>query len=135
MILVDTSVFVDYLKNTENSRTALFQQILDDRIEYGINYHIYMELLQGAEDEKEFKLLDEYLSSLRFYSFQDRDAAFRKAVWNNFLCRKKGITIRSTVDLIIAQTAIEHGLFVLHNDTDFDKIASIIPELKIFHRL
>ncbi|MCK5488248.1 MAG: PIN domain-containing protein, partial [Desulfobacterales bacterium] len=46
-------------------------------------------------------------------------------------CRKRGITIRKTVDCLIAQTAIEHGVPLLHNDKDFDRIASV-SSLQIF---
>ena len=44
--------------------------------------------------------------------------------------QKKGITIRSTIDLIIVQTAIENKLFLLHDDKDFSQIASVTTELK-----
>ncbi len=48
-----------------------------------------------------------------------------------FLCRKKGLTIGSAIDCLIAQTAIENNLFLLHNDTDFDRIAKVV-DLKLF---
>jgi predicted nucleic acid-binding protein len=47
-------------------------------------------------------------------------------------CRKKGITIRSTIDCLIAQTALENDLILLHEDYDFDLMAKVIP-LKFFH--
>ncbi len=50
----------------------------------------------------------------------------------NVKCRTKGITIRSTIDLLIAQTAIDNDVMLLANDSDFLNIAKIIPELKIF---
>jgi len=53
----------------------------------------------------------------------------------NFVCRKSGITVRSTIDLLIAQIAIENNLFLLHSDKDFDFIASVIKELKIYKRM
>ena len=48
------------------------------------------------------------------------------------MCRKQGYTIRSTIDLIIAQIAIENDLFLLHNDRYFDNISQVIKELKIY---
>ena len=45
-------------------------------------------------------------------------------------CRKNGITVRSTIDLMICQTAIENELFLLHNDKDFDDIAKVYKNLK-----
>lgn len=50
----------------------------------------------------------------------------------NVKCRTKGITIRSTIDLLIAQTAIDNDVMLLANDSYFLNIAKIIPELKIF---
>ena len=47
-------------------------------------------------------------------------------------CRKKGITIKSTLDLIIAEIAIENDLFLLHDDTDFTNIAKANKNLKIY---
>ena len=47
-----------------------------------------------------------------------------------FRCRKHGITIGSTIDLLIAQTAIENDLYLLHDDRDFSLMASIEPKLK-----
>jgi predicted nucleic acid-binding protein len=52
----------------------------------------------------------------------------------NFTCRRAGITIRSTIHLLIAQTAIENNLYLLHKDEDFTNIAKIIPELKIYKK-
>ncbi|HEY3276329.1 MAG TPA: PIN domain-containing protein [Syntrophorhabdaceae bacterium] len=42
-------------------------------------------------------------------------------------CRKKGITIRSTIDCLIAQTVLEHNLILLHSDDDFNAISKVIP--------
>ncbi len=43
-----------------------------------------------------------------------------------FTCRRKGITVRSTIDCLIAQIALEHDLFLIHNDSDFDAMAPVI---------
>jgi len=56
--------------------------------------------------------------------------SFAKAARLNFLCRKAGITIRSTIDLLIAQTALENKLHLLHNDNDFETLKTVAPELK-----
>jgi predicted nucleic acid-binding protein len=47
-------------------------------------------------------------------------------------CREHGITIRSTIDLIIAETALKNDLYILHNDKDYTNMAKIITELKIY---
>jgi predicted nucleic acid-binding protein len=47
-------------------------------------------------------------------------------------CRKNGITVRSTIDILIAQTAIENNLFLFHNDNDYANIAGLYRDLKIY---
>ena len=49
-----------------------------------------------------------------------------------FDCRRKGITIRSTVDLLISQIAIENNLYLLHDDTDYTRIAEVNKKLKFY---
>lgn len=132
MILVDTSVLIDYFKGVENLATKALDTILERRIPYGISDFIYQELLQGSRTEAEFEQQKEYLETLQFYQLHPGRYSYEKATYLNFLCRKAGITIRSTIDLIIAETAIENNLFLLHNDRDFDNMARVINELKIY---
>ena len=77
------------------------------------------------------RYFNKYLSSQQFYHLKDPVSFFAEAARIYLECRKKGITIRSTIDCLIAQTALEHDLFLLHNDTDFDNMAGVIP-LKIY---
>jgi predicted nucleic acid-binding protein len=134
MILVDTSVLVDYFKGAENKATQTLDYIIDVGMPYGINDFIYQELLQGSRTTEEFQKLKEYLESLPFYYLQYGKESFEKAAFLNFTCRRSGITIRSTVDLLIAETAIENNVYLLHNDKDFTNLASVVSELKIFQK-
>ena len=132
MILVDTSVLIDYLKGTENVKTVKFQEILDHSIPFGINSLIHQEVLQGARNEEEFNKLKKYLETLEFYELTNGRISYEAAAYMNFLCRRTGVTVRSTIDLLIAQTSIEHGVPLLHNDSDFDRIAGVVKELEIY---
>jgi len=132
MILVDTSVLIDYLKGIDNNGVLLFDQILERNIHYGINDYIYQELLQGTRTIKEFKKLKDYLDTLPFYYLQFGRESFERAALLYITCRKAGIAIRSTIDLLIAETAIENNVLLLHNDKDFDLIAKVFPDLKIY---
>jgi len=134
MILVDTSVLIDFLKGTDNESVALFEDILDKRIPYGINEFIYQEVLQGSRSISEFNKLKEYFETIPFYYLSNGKESFEKAAYINFACRISGITIRSTIDLLIAQTAIENNLYLLHKDSDFTNIAKVIPEFKIYNK-
>ena len=130
MILVDTSVLIDFFKGTDNEQGDKFEQIIKKGIPFGINNLIYLEVLQGAKSKKEFTLLDSYLSTQTFYKLVNGKKSYQAAALIAIKCRAKGLTIRSTIDLLIAQTAIENHLFLLHNDHDFTRIASIEKKLK-----
>lgn len=132
MILVDTSVIIGYLKGEENSAVHKFQYILENNIPFGINSFIYQEVLQGVKTEKDFLQTKKYLGTQRFYSLKDGKESYASAARIYFQCRKKGLTIGSTIDCLVAQTAIENNLYLLHNDSDFDIIAKI-SDLKIFN--
>jgi predicted nucleic acid-binding protein len=127
MILVDTSVLIWYLKNVDNNGTRLFNDILEKELPFGINNYVYQELLQGCRSEKDFRLLKKYLDGQKFYGFKNGRESYAKAAGIYFKLRKKGITIKSTIDCLIAQMAIENDLFLLHNDADFISIAELFP--------
>ncbi len=132
MILVDTSVLISFLKGQKNNATDKFEQILKNKIPYGINFYIYQEILQGAKNEKEFKLLKEYLGSQKFYFLKNGQKSHEDSAKLYFKCRKAGYTVKSTIDLLIVQTAIENNLSLLHNDSDYNNIAKFISELQLF---
>ena len=132
MILVDTSVLISYFKGQENEATEKFEKVLVNNIPFGINKYIYQELLQGVSNEKDFKKLKEYLETQKFYDLKNGLNSYEESAKLYYQCRKSGVTIRSTIDLIIAQTAIENNLLLLHNDNDFTNMTKIITELKIY---
>lgn len=131
MILVDTSVLIGFFKGSKNESSQKFSMLLKKGIPFGINSFIYQEVLQGAKSEKEYALLKRYLETQRFYHPKDLVDSFQKAARIYFDCRRNGVTIRSSIDCIIVQTAIEHDLFLFHNDSDFDAMLSIV-EFKVY---
>jgi predicted nucleic acid-binding protein len=133
MILLDTSVLIDYLKGIDNPETRAIDRILERRIPFGICPYVYQEILQGARDTKEFEKLKLYLETLNFYDLQYGLESFEKASLINLKCKKAGLAIRSTIDLLIAEIAIENGLYLLHRDNDFSSIVKVIKELKVYN--
>jgi predicted nucleic acid-binding protein len=133
MILVDTSVLIDLFKGISNGPANRMRDMLTHDIPFGITSVIYQEVLQGAKSEKEYALLKDYLSCQRFFHPQDPVKTYEDAARIYFYCRKKGITIRSTIDCLIAQIALEQNLLLLHNDRDFDAMAPII-KLRLYKR-
>ena len=132
MILVDTSIFIGYFKELKRTPYKKMDYIIDNEIPYGICFYVYQELLQGSANEYEYKLLREYLNTLPFYDLLYGKESFENAASMYMNCRKKGITIRSTIDLIIAEIAIENDLYLFHDDNDFTNISKVHKSLKIY---
>jgi len=132
MILVDTSILIGYFKKTKKSLYAKMDYIIDNELPYGICNYIYQEILQGAANGQEYGLLKEYLNTLPFYNVQYGKESFENAALMYMNCRKNGITPGSTIDLIIAEIAIENNLYLYHNDNDYTNIAKVYKNLKIY---
>ena len=132
MILVDTSVIIGYLKKSDGVPYNKLDYIIDNDIPYGICNYVYQELLQGTKNKKEFELLKEYLDTLPFYGLRYGKHSFESAALMFIDCRKKGVTIRSTIDLIIAEIAIENNLYLLHDDSDFTNISNVHKKLMVY---
>jgi predicted nucleic acid-binding protein len=127
MILVDTSVLIDFFKNSKSEAALRFKLVLEQGLDFGITSLVFQEVLQGAKSEKEYKLLRRYLETQRFFHPKDPVDSFAEAAGIFFQCRKKGLTIQSTIDCLIAQIALEHDLFLLHSDQDFDLMSKVVP--------
>jgi predicted nucleic acid-binding protein len=126
MILVDTSVLIDYLKDVDNKSTENFKEILNKGLPFGINSYIYQELLQGCKTDNDYRLLKKYLDGQKFYDFKGGRESYAKAARIYMKLRKKGITIKSTIDCLIAQMSMENDLYLLHNDADFTRMTEVI---------
>jgi predicted nucleic acid-binding protein len=87
----------------------------------------YQEVLQGAKDEREWRLLSDYLGSQEFLLPQDPLKTHLYAARIYFDCRRKGLTIRSWVDCFLAQLVLEAEGTLLHDDGDFEHIAQVRP--------
>ena len=132
MILVDTSVLIDYFRGLDNTHTKKFHQVIESNIPFGISHLIYMDVLQGSQTEKDFRVLKRYLDTQTFYDLKNGRESYAEASRMYLKLRKKGVTIKSTIDCLIARVAVENELFLLHNDADFDRIAMHFP-LKIWN--
>ena len=131
MILVDTSVLINFFRGRETVGTVYFEKLLEEQKHFCINESIYQEILQGSKDEKEFSTLKSYLKYILLYSLKLDVQSFENAAQLNFRCRRKGITIHSTIDLLIAETAIENNIALLHDDEDYVNMSKVITELKL----
>ena len=133
MILVDTSVLIDKLRKIENPKTLLLDRLHDTGTPYGISMFTFHEILQGAKSENEFKKLYNYFSTQKLFSLPSNAEVYANSAKLYFDLRRKSLTIRNTIDVLIAFTAIHYDIPLLHNDRDFDFIAERVPELRIIN--
>jgi predicted nucleic acid-binding protein len=122
MILVDTSVWIDYFNGVPTKQTDSLDRILSEQTVL-VGDIILTEILQGFDSDKEFRLAKQALDTLDCVDLGGKSLAVKSASNVRFL-RSKGVTIRKTVDILIASWCIEHEVELLHNDKDFDQIAT-----------
>jgi hypothetical protein len=132
MILVDTSVWINFFNGIRTLTVDLLEELIKEEKEVCISEYILTEILQGFKKDREFELARRHLLDFPVYFLNGIDSYINAAQLHR-KCRKRGITIRKTADCIIAQTAIENQFLLLHNDADFDRIASCCP-LKIYKK-
>ena len=124
MIVADTSVWIDYVNGVVTPQTDILDQELErDRVVTGDL--IIVEFLQGFRDNKQFQIAKHLMDSLEYHDFVGKEMAIRAA--ENFQkLRKQGITIRKTMDVLIATFCLAHDLELLHNDRDYDPMEELL---------
>lgn len=121
MILVDSSVWIDYFKGTIAPETEKLDKLLGSE-PLAIGDLILTEVLQGFAGERDFNQARKILTSLTVVELCGLDVAIQAA--KNFrTLRSRGVTVRKTIDAVIATRCIESGYTLLHNDRDFDPFA------------
>ena len=117
MTLVDSSVWIDYFRSSDTPQVALLDSYLGRR-PLAVGDLIAAEVLQGVRDDHEFQLVKKTLDAFVHIDLVGYALAI-KASENYRLIRAKGITIRKTIDTLIATRCIVDGLTLLHSDRDF----------------
>ena len=125
MILVDTSVWIDFFAGRDLPHVARLEQLILDNEDLALCGIILTEILQGIGDDATHRRVRHDLGSLIMLPMPD--AVFVRAADIYRRLRKQGITIRKTNDCIIAATALEHQCALLHDDKDFEPIARHFP--------
>jgi hypothetical protein len=117
MILVDSSVLIDYFNGKENWQVEKLDEMLGKDIVV-IGDYILVEVLQGFRNDNDYEMAKNILNSFPCFNICGEEIAIKSA--NNYRkLRKRGITIRKTIDVIISTFCIENDLILLHNDKDF----------------
>ena len=117
MILVDSSVWIDYFRSADTPQVALLD-FLFGRSPLAVGDLIAAEVLQGVRDDREFKWVKKTLDAFEHIDLAGYDLAV-KASENYRSLRAVGVTVRKTIDTLIATRCIEDGLTLLHADKDF----------------
>lgn len=118
MVIVDTTVWVDYFRGTSNPETDWFDAELD-RQRLGLTDIILCEVLQGVRDESAVADIERRLLKLEVFDSGGADLA-REAARNYRILRGRGHTVRKTIDCLIATFCIRERHSLLHRDRDFD---------------
>ena len=126
MVLIDTSAWVEFLRDTGSTVCRRVDELLDAGI--AVCDAIRMEVLAGARDELHLQALRRLLARATVLPtdpahFEEAAALFRR-------CRREGETVRRLTDCLIAALAIRSGAPILHRDGDFDVLARH-PELEV----
>ena len=127
MILVDTSAWIEFLRNTGSTVCYAVDELLTEEI--AVCDAVRMEVLAGARDESHLLSLRRLLARAAVIptlasDYDDAAALYRR-------CRRQGETVRKVIDCLIASTAIRAGVPILHNDADFEVLARH-TELEIY---
>lgn len=121
MILVDTSVWIDFFAGRDLAHVATLEQFILADEDLALCGIILTEILQGITDDTAHRRVRRYLNPLIMLPMPE--TGFIRAADIYRKLRKQGVTVRKTNDCIIAATALEHRCQLLHNDRDFAPIA------------
>ena len=131
MIVVDTSIWVAFFNRAHDSKAFHLRDLINAAADLALTDLILTEILQGIRDEQRFERVRSYL--LNFPVFRARGLqTFIHAAQLYRRCQRSGVTVRKTIDCLIAAVTIEHGLELFHDDRDFDAIARY-ARLAIYH--
>lgn len=127
MIVVDTSVLVDFFRGVDNPPALALARLAEAEATLAIPVVCCQELLEGARNESEWQTLHDNLSTQELLTATDPLAAHVAAARIFYDCRRQGITLSGSIDCLVAQLVLENDAALLHNDQDFERIGSVRP--------
>ena len=130
MILVDTSVWIDFFTNKKTPQVSCLVEAINTHQDLCINGVILTEILQGIKHPREYDEVAHLLESLIYIEMPKSVFLLSAEIYRHL--KSRGITVRKTIDCIIAAAAITHNVLLLHNDKDFNPIEKYCG-LNIYH--
>ena len=131
MLLLDASVWIDLLRGNDNGpvRYAMQREPLED---LALTPMTYLEVLQGARSDAQLQQMSRFLQAYTFLEPGPGLDTHEAAAHMYMTARRRGITVRTAVDCLIAAIAIEHGAVLVHNDRDFLALQSVADGLQLY---
>lgn len=124
MILIDSSVWIEVWEDRSGTHARTLDGVLEG-VPPLFSRFTELEVLQGCRDEREWALLREFFASQELLGLREDGWADAARIYYDL--RRRGLTVRSSIDCCIAQVALDRDLLVVHRDRDFETIASIRP--------
>lgn len=125
MILADTSAVIALLNGVPTTAAKHLETLIDVGETIGFPAPVMQEVVQGARDQDEWRALSRYFESQHIVGAPP--AAYRRAARIYYDCRRRGLTVRSASDCLIAQLALDERLFLVADDRDFKSICQVRP--------
>lgn len=116
-MLIDTTVWIDFFRGKDNQQVKLLESTLANRDGLFICGVVLTEILQGISDTKQYQTTRASLEPLTYLDMSQDTFLLAADIFR--MLRKKGITVRKTIDCMIGAVAIENNIPLLHNDKDF----------------
>lgn len=122
MVLVDTSVWIDFLRGTLSQEARVLTERIESSRDIGICGIIRQEILQGVRNDFMVRRVLGFLDQAHYFRMEE-PSSFDQAAEVYRGLKKRGITIRSAIDCLIAAVAMSYDIPILHRDKDYDRIA------------
>lgn len=123
--LVDSSVWIDFFQGRDVPQTRLLKALLAGGEDLCICGHVLAEVLRGIRNDEQHRKVERRFDVLDYLPMSR--STFKQAgeLYRNL--KRRGVTLKNTVDTFIAAVALEQDVHLLHNDSDFDRIAAEYP--------
>jgi predicted nucleic acid-binding protein len=131
-ILVDTSVWIDFFRGEPSPEKEILKACLSQREYLATSGIIVQEILQGIRDDAQYRETARFLRFFPYVDLQLSDHIEAATIYRQL--RKRGFTIRSSIDCLIAALALRCRFLLLHKDRDYPTIARFYP-LKLYEEI
>jgi predicted nucleic acid-binding protein len=125
MVFVDTSVWIDFFAGRDTAHAERLVNLIDSDQDLCVCGVVMTEVLQGIREDREYRKTKAYLGDLIYLDLPRKTYLAAADIYRTL--RGEGVTIRNTVDCLIAAICMEHDAILLHNDRDFEAIAKRFP--------